>query len=575
MRQNATSRLAGRRFCFPEVPNSLSLLWILVLVMVLVMVIYPSFVLLVNSVQAGGRLSLANYALVLSRAETWKALRNTLQVSLLGTIFASVIGIGLAWVMARSDVPCKRFFSSALIVPYLIPPFIGAIAWLYLLGPVGYLNKLYMAVSGSSEPVWSIYGAGGVILVMTLYGFPIPYMVNVGAFQRMNAALEQAAQICGAGTLRTLRDITLPLMLPSIAGSTLLLFTSLMANFGIPAVIGFPARFYVLTTRIYATILNFDEHNNLQVASALSMLLVAVAGLAMLAQSAVLRRGSFQVVAGRHEQPCLVELGAARRFVTAGLLVFTVLTTFAPVGAIVVTSLSRAYGLPPAPGNLTLRHYVTAFTALPAAQRAIVNSVLLSVGCATLVVLLSLIVSYYVVRQRVPGGTVLETLLTIPWAVPGTVVALAMILAWLRPVPVLGIRLYNTIWILLLAYVARFFVFGIRNIGASLHQIDQVLEESARISGASPLRTIKDIIWPLVRPGVFAAWFLIVVPALTELTLSALLWSTGNETVGVMVFSLHEEGKIPLSASLSVVIIIVVLIGNWIARLITREEMGF
>jgi iron(III) transport system permease protein len=168
---------------------------------------------------------------------------------------------------------------------------------------------------------------------------------------------------------------------------------------------------------------------------------------------------------------------------------------------------------------------------------------------------------------------VLDVLVTVPYAVPGTVVALAMILAWIRPVPVLGIHLYNTFWIILLAYVARFLVFGVRTLMAGLSQIHDSLEEAARISGAGGARAFREITMPILRPAVAAGWFLVFVPAVTELTLSILLFSVGNETLGVVVYGLHEEGKFALAAAAAFLVTVMLVVIHLAARVFTLREL--
>lgn len=550
------------------------LVWLALLIVVGLFVAYPAITLVWNSLLVDGQFSLYNFERVFTRNENFTALINSLSVSLWATLGGVLIGVSLAWVVTRTDVPGRGFFRTILIVPYLIPPFIGAIAWIYLLGPVGYVNEFWMWLTGSWDPLVRLYGKWGVVFVMILYGYPIPYIVTVGPFSRMDASLEEAAQMSGASPWRTMRDITLPLMMPSIFSGAVLLFMFLLGNFGIPAVIGFPDRFYVLTTRIYLTVLNFDLEANLQLAAALSMLLVGVAILTMQAQRLLLRRGSYTVIAGKHTTPQLVRLRRWRWPVFAALLVFVCLTTFAPILAIVATSLTRAYGIPLGAGNFTWDNYASLFQ-LPAVHRAIRNSLFLAAATGTVVALLGTILAYLNVKARARGAGVLEALVAIPYAVPGTVVALSMILAFLKPLPIVDWALYNTIWLLLVAYVARFLVLGVRTVGSNLHQIDDTLEEVARMSGASPWRSFADVVWPLIRPGLVAAWFLAAIPSLTELTLSALLWAVGNETIGVLVYSLHEEGKMLLTAALSVVLIIVVLVLNVTVRAVTRGKLGF
>ncbi|HHY88593.1 MAG TPA: iron ABC transporter permease [Chloroflexi bacterium] len=538
-------------------------------------IVYPSITLIRTSLTVDGRFSLQNFIDLIRDASTFQVLYNSLKVSFFGTIGATTIGVSIAWLLARTDVPFKRFWQNMLIVPYLIPPFIGAIAWVYLLGPVGFVNKAWMALTGSTQPLYVIYGQVGVILVLILYNFPIAYMVTLGPLRQMNPSLEEAARVSGANTLKTLRDIVIPLMLPSIGGSALLIFMSMMANFGIPAVIGFPGRFFVMTTQIYRTVLNYDRPNNLALAAALSMFLVILALAVMQAQRWLQKGKNYAIISGKSNQPQLVMLGKWKIVAVIFLGAIVLGAVIGPLLAILLTALQKAIGLPLTPANITLDNFTLLLTGVPKVRRAIVNSILLAGGSATVIVLVSLIISYLLVRIRVKFGQVLEGLVLLPYAIPGTVVALAMILAFLRPLPIINVSIYNTIWILLVAYIARFMTFGVRSINAAFEQVHVSLEEAARVSGAGLLSAFKDIVIPLIKTNVFAGWFLAFIPALTELTLSVLLNSVGNETLGVVVFGLHQEGKVLLTAALAFIVTMIVLLMNFLTNRLTRGQIGF
>jgi iron(III) transport system permease protein len=539
----------------------------------LVMIVYPSITLVANAFLLNGRPTLEPVLRTIQDPGTYATLRNSLVVSTASAILGTALGTALAWLTGRTDLPARRFWDTVVLLPYMIPPFIGAIAWVYLFSPVGYLNKIWMALSGSPDPLLVIYGPVGIVFVLTLYGYPIVYAAMRGVLERMNPALEEAARISGARTVHVLREITLPLMLPGILAGGLLMFMSSLANFGIPAVLGFPARYFVLPTKIYATILNFDMPNNLQVAAALSMYLVVTAGILLWLQRLVLRRGRFVVVTGQSTSTQRVTLGRWKWALVGALGLFGFISVILPMGATLVTAVIRAYGLPPVAENLTLQHFATVLTGIPKVQRAFFNSLGLSAGAATIIVALSVALAYLIARVRVRGGNVLELLISIPYAVPGTVVALAMILAWLRPVPVLQLRLYNTIWIILLAYVARFLIFGVRTVMAGMTQVHESLEEAARISGSTGGQAFRDVVLPIIRPSIAAGWFLVFMPAMVELTLSILLFSAGNETIGVVVFGLHEEGKIALSAAVALMVTTALVALHLLTRVAAVREV--
>lgn len=540
---------------------------------VLVLVIYPTWKLVAGSFLSAGRLTLAHYVHVGRDPDAYRVLANSLIVAVGAAVCSTALGTGFAWLVARTDLPWRHAWHTLLLLPYMIPPFVGAIAWVYLLSPVGYLNQLWIALTSASTPLVIIYGPIGIIFVLTLYGYPIAYLAMLGVLERMNPVLEEAARMARATPARVLWDITLPLMLPGLLSGGLLVFLSSLANFGIPAVLGFPVRYFVLPTKIYSTILNFDLRENLQVAAALSMWLVVIAGIVLALHQRVVQRGQFVVVTGQAAAVTRVALGKWRWPLAASLAGFAVTSVALPLGAIVLTSITRAYGLAPTPANLTLQHYATILGGVPKVHRALLNSLGLAAGAATVITLLALGIGYLIGRVHIRGARVLELIITVPYAVPGTVVALAMILAWLRPLPLLHVRLYDTLGIILLAYIARFLVFGVRTVLAGLSQVHASLEEAARMSGASALEAFKDIVVPILRPSLVAGWFLVFIPAIAELTLSILLFSVGNETLGVVIFGLHEEGKIALSAALAFLVTLCLVGLHLATRVVLRREL--
>lgn len=532
----------------------------------LALVVYPSAVLVGSSFVSGGRLSLAWYAEPARDPRALLDLWHSVAVSVAATAGGTLLGVGLAALTGRTDLPARRLWETLLLMPYMIPPFIGAIAWVYLLGPVGYLNRAWMALAGASGPLLVVYGPAGIVAVMILYGYPIVYLAVSGALERMDPSLEEAARIARAGPWQVFRDVTVPLIRPAALAGALLLCMSCLGDFGIPVILGEPARYFVLTTRIYSMVLNADQPDHLRAAAALSMWLVGLAAILITLQRRMHARSRATTVGGPVAARSRVALGPWRLPALAGVAAWVLVTSILPLGAIVLTSLLRAYGVPPAPANLTLAHYATALGGVPKVPRAVLNSLGLAAGSATIVVVLGVAIGYRLARLAPWAAAAFDLLISVPYAVPGTVVALAMILAWLRPIPVVGLRLYDTIWILLVAYVARFLVFGVRTVQAGLAQVHGSLEEAARISGAGPLEAFLGIMVPIIRPSLAAGWALAFVPAVAELTLSILLFSVGNETIGVVIFGLHDEGKITLAAALAVLVSLLLVALNVLVR---------
>lgn len=536
-------------------------------------VFYPSIVLVLNSFKADGGFTVSNYIKLFQDPMIYTSMINSLKVVVPSTIIATTIGVLLAWIVARTDIPGKKIWQTLIAVPYLIPPFIGAISWTYLLGPVGWINHWYMEIFNMTEPLIDIYTQGGMIFVMSIYGYAIPYIVVLPAIKMIDASVEEAGRIAGASTLRTMKDITLPLIMPAMMGGMLLLFMNLLADFGIPAVLGAPKQIHLMTTQIYATIMNTDMSNNLQIAAANSMLLAVFGIIGLQLYQRLVKSSKYMVVSGKSPSAELTKLGKWKLPLSIVLGVVVFLTAIAPLAAAFFTSLIKAYGAPTTWSNLTFKNYATIFN-IESIRRALLNSFTLSAIAGIVIAFLGLILAYMIVRGKRRGSRLVEALIAIPYAVPGTIVALSMILAFVNPIPVINLALYNTYWILLIAYLARFMNLGLQTLSGAVSQIHPSLEEASRISGASPMRAFLDIMLPLLRPSFYAAFFLVMIPALGEITLSALLWSVKNETIGVIVFAMQEEGKVAMTAAMATILIGAVFLLNTIVRIVTKGRMG-
>ncbi len=521
-------------------------------------IFYPSVVLIISSFKTDSGFGFFNYIYIFKDPMVLKSIVNSMIVVLPVTLIGTAIGVILAWIVARTDIPFKKMWSILLIIPYLIPPFIGAIAWTYLLGPVGYINQLFMKIYNLSESFFNIYSKGGMIFVMSIYKYTIPYIVVLPAIKKINASVEEAARISGATPLRTIKDIVIPLIVPSILGGMLLLFMNALADFGVAAVLGAPEQIQLMTTQIYQTISRPDLPNNLQIAAANSIVL-SLFGIVGLHMSFVLtKKNKYVVVSGKSGSSEVTRMGKWNILTFSILSVIFLGTTVAPFLVTLVTALTKIYGLPFSLDNMTLNNFIKLFQ-IANIKRGFINSFMLAISAGLIVSMVGTIIAYVSVRKLRKGTRHVQTMVTIPYAVPGTIIALAMILAFATRLPVIGLKLYGTIWILLVAYLAKFMNLGVQTITGAIGQINPSLEEASRICGASQLRSFRDIMFPLLRPSMFAAFFLVMMPALSEITLSALLWTVNHETIGVIVYAAQEEGKTILTAALATLLMLFVL----------------
>lgn len=529
-------------------------------------IIYPLYHVLARSFTSAGALSLDNYVKVFSNPTNFKALWNSIWMSATTAVVSMVAGTALALFVIRTDIPFKGFLRVMLLMPYAIPPFIGAIAWTQLFGPAGYISKAYMSLFGTFDVPWNIYSAGGVVLVMAIYQFPVVFITVSGALGRLDPSFEEASRMSGASAFKTMKNVTIPLVMPSIMAGTLLAFVGAISNFGIPALLGFRARFFVLTTRIYSALSIPD----MPLATAMAVLLAITAGGALFIQMRFEKGQSrYTVISGKSVRPQTISLGKWRMPIFLIVITTSLLASVVPMGSMLLTSFLKFWGAPLKLSSLTLRHYDYVLN-LEMARRALQNSLLLAVLAATITMVLGSVVSYMSVKARMRAASTLDIVGTFPYAVPCTVIAIAMILAWSRP----PIMLYGTLWIMLAAYLVRYMPFSIRTTRATLQQIHGSLEEAARMSGASWMQTMRHVVIPLIRPGLIAGWILVFMPAFRELTMSVLLWSQGNETIGVVIYNMQDAGNTQIAAAIASIVLVLILMGNLIVRKVSKGQVG-
>ena len=545
------------------------------IVCLIILVVLPLLSLLFGSVYGEQGLSLDKFGEVFSGRLYRQALFNSLILGAWTGLFSLVIGVVLAWAVSRSDVPGKTLIQITVSLSYLSPPFLTAIAFVYLFSPnAGLMNVLLRDVFGLPWLTFNIFSMTGLVLVTVLHTFPFVYLLASSALQSVDASYEEAAQILGASKLRTAFSITAPLVAPAILSGTLLAFVNAIALFGSQAIIGLPGRIVTLPTRIYAL---FDYPPEYGLASALSLVFVVITVVALYLQRAFLARRSFVTLAGKGARPQLISLGPARWFLFGFAVVAFLVAIVAPYSTLLAVSLSKSWGLDFWKG-LTLANYKFILFEYNVTQRAILNSLMLATIAATLAVLLGALIGWIDLRTRIPGRKLLDYAALIPLGLPGIVVAVALIQFWLK----MPLALYGTLAILLLAYVGRYIPLGVRAANTSLRQIDPSLEESAQILGASWATTMREITLPLIRPGLFAGWLLVFVPVIQELSASILLFSSSSITLAVAVYNLYETGAVERVGALSIINMIIIgaaifvankLGGGAIAKASTAREV--
>ena len=485
-----------------------------------------------------------------SQART--ALTHSLRVSLTVAVLATALAVLLTLLCEKTDLPGRRALRVFLFVPLVVPPQILTIAWLGWAGPAGYAQRFLMDLLDRPTPLFSLYSPTGIVLLLTVFALPVAYLTLAPGVARVPKQLEEAARLDGATLSQSWRFVLVPLLTPNLLAAFVLTFLAALGNFGIQALLGIPARYLTLPTLIYQKVVAFAS-GGFDQAAALALLLALPALLALGLQYAVLR-GRETRLETLLEPPLRYALGTFRW----PLAVFTWvsvagLLTLGPFVSMLLTALLRAYGVAPRPQNFTLAHFAFVLTGLTRFREALVHSFVLALSAALVAALLALLLGYLLLRVRSGQAFWLQFVVDLPYALPGLVFALSLILVWLRGP--FGLSLYGTLQLLFLAYVGHYLAFALQPVGAAWRQLDPSLEEAAKLDGAGLAALMRHLFAPLLAPALGTAALLVFLNAFSELSLSALLAGSRSETLGVLVFGLEQAGSSNQAAALSCVLV--------------------
>ncbi len=548
-----------------------------VVVVMLWLILLPMGQLFLNSFRIGhpavpSPFTLKNYVVGFTSPLTYQMIWNTLFFAGTGTMITVSIAVLFAWLTERTDMPGRNMAWSLLLIPLAMPGFLFSIAWIFLLDSrVGLMNiwlRSLLSVFGidlETGPL-NIYSMTGMIYLDGLRGVTTVFLLVVGAFRAMDPNLEEAARISGARAWITFRRITLPTLLPAILAAFLYSFISSMESFEAPLLVGLPAGIYVYSTMIYFSTRLMPSYG-LAAAFAVSYCLIALV-LVVIYQRVTLRGiERFATITGKGYRPRVARLGRMR-WPALGLFIgYFTLAVILPLFILIWAALSPAYNQPSWEGvsQLTLVHFRNVFSE-PGIWAATRNTVVVTLVTATLTVLLSFFVSWIVVRTRIRGRLLLDSLTFLAHAIPGIVIALAFIFVYLQP-PFRYLHLYGTVWIISLALVTQYVAFTTRTTNAAIVQIHKELEEAARISGVGRIMTLLRITLPLILPAFAAAWIWVAAHAIRSFSVPVMLASEGNWTLSVMLWRIwDEQNALTEAAALGVIFIISVSVLTFLGR---------
>ncbi|MFC3073457.1 ABC transporter permease [Shinella pollutisoli] len=533
-----------------------TLVLILLAVFVTAMSIAPLTRLVLAALAPEGVPDLSHAWDVLARPKVFRAALNSLHVALLSTVFAVAVGGFAAILTVHCSMRLKAIWVFGFVLPLMIPPQVTALAWVQAFSPTSpVLGLLGLALTpGSRHPLFSSWG---IVLLLGVYNAPLVFLTVRAALHRVPADLSEAARAAGAGRMRVICTILLPLARSGILAGAAIAFVSAIGNFGIQAMLGIPARFPTLITLVYQT-LNSYGPAALSDMALLSLLLslITVCGIAV--ANWLGRRGDLRVEGlGR---PAEIDLGGARRWVEAGAWLYLITTLLLPLSALFATSLVKGFGQELTWATVTLENYASALIRQASIRDAFATSFVLTIAAVLILGVVSLFLAYFLSWRRGPVVRALQMAAELSYVLPGIVLGVAMILFFLKPLPLVGVSIYGTVWIILAAYLSNFLALALRPLLGGFAQVDRALEDAARVAGAGFLQRMRDIVMPLLAPAMVAGGIIVFMSALNEIQVSILLVSSSARTIGPMIVFLEEGGSSTLAAAVGCLMVLIVLL---------------
>ena len=547
--------------------------WIVILIVVAFLVIFeviPLSYLLIRSLFPKGSFSLESFKRVYTYDLNWTALINTLVISGLTTLFGVILAFPLAFLVGRTDMYGKKFFRTLFVTTYMVPPYVGAMAWLRLLNPnAGVLNKFLMQIFNLPKAPFNIYTVGGIVWVLTCFYYPYAFITISRAMEKMDPSLEEASKISGASPLKTLMTITIPMMTPSIIAAGLLVFVASASAFGIPSIIGAPGQIYTVTTRIIDFV-HIGSDEGLNDAMVLAVFLMVIANIVLYITTFVIGKRQYITMSGKSTRPNIVELGKWRMPITVIISIFSFFVVILPFVTVALTSFTVNMGKPISLSNMSMSAWNKVFSRASILSST-KNSIIAGLAAAFFGIMISCIMAYLLQRTNVKGKRIPDFLITLGSGTPSVTIALALIISMSGK---FKINIYNTLTIMIIAYMIKYMLMGMRTIVSAMSQVHPSLEEAAQISGANWLRMLKDVTLPLIGASIVAGFFLIFMPSFYELTMSTLLYSSNTKTIGYELYIYQTYHSQQVASALATAILLFVIIVNYLLNKLTKGQFS-
>ncbi len=548
--------------------DPLIFLWILLAAILVFLVVNPLFQLVNTSLQEvdTGNFTLMNYVTAYSRPRYLTAMWNSVRLGFTVTAICLAFAVPMAWAVSRTDMPCKGLIRLLVLGAFITPPYLGAIGWILLAGPnSGWLNRVWMGLTGAEEGLFNIYSFEGLAFNIAVYSFPYIFIFTSASLDVVSSEMEDAANILGAGVMRTTLRITLPMVAPAIMGGAIITFLEAIALFGSPALIAIPARFNVVTTQLLQF---FSQPIRAEVAAAYAVPLLLITVVLFGLQRWLVRRRGYVALTGKGGERRIMELGPWR-YVMLGYSLFVLsLSVLLPYIVLSQAALAKAWGRGFSWDNLTFHNFHYLLFQHETAAQSVINSFTYAAAAACIAITLGLSIAYIVSRKLLPYAGILSFLAMAPFVVPGIVLAIAFYAAYAPP----PFTLYGTATILILAFATRFLPIGFANADAAIRSINPEMEEAVRILGGGRLVAIRKVMAPLMKRSLIGAWLLVFIPATRELSSALFLYGPKTRTMSVMLMDMSEEGNFEHLAALGFLLLAATLVIVGLASMLLGRD---
>jgi len=575
MKMNGTihlSRIWGWPVRMAQRDPQLAVVW-LVGIIVAFLSLSPTLMLFYGSVLSKplgvpGAFTLSHYIHAYTDPLTYQLLFNSFVFATGSSVLSTFFAAALAWIAIRTNAPWRKFFELTAIIPNIFPPVMLAVSWTVLLSPrTGLINRLLMEIFNLSEAPFNLYSLSGMIFVEALITTPLAFLIISAALYSMDPSLEESARVAGSSNFQIARRITFPIVRPALLAAGMLNFVRAIESFDTPAIIALPARIEVFTTKIYREAVGaFPPNQNLAATYGVGLLLITMV-FVYFYRRLTARSERYVTVTGRGYRPTIIDLGKWR-YPAAGIagLILTLIVVLPFLVLIYVSFITYVH----VPGSktwelLTLDNYRSNLSDART-YRALKNSLLLAVGGATLCMLLAALTAWVTTKTKAAGRGLIEGLTFIPWAFPGTALAIGLLWTYVYvPLPI-----YGTLWILLIAYITRFLPYGLRTMTSTIVQLHDDLPQASLVCGAGFFTTFRRILLPLLRPGFIAGWIILSTIYLREFSTSVFLYSPGSEPLGPLLYHFYVDGNLGPMCSLALIVSVICVVMILLARKIGK-----